>query len=67
VHFLWTKGLNTKVYIKMLPVYVGKCLSLKAVRKWVEKFYQRSSTIADNARPGRPVEIATETAVQRLE
>jgi hypothetical protein len=36
--FLWTKGLNAKdIHNEMFPVYGGKCLSPKAVHKWVEK------------------------------
>jgi hypothetical protein len=33
----------------------------------VEKFCQGRSKVTDNARPGRPVEIATEATVQRVE
>jgi hypothetical protein len=51
----------------MFPVYGGKCLSHKAIQSWVEKFFQGRSKIADDARPGRPVEIATEATVQRVE
>jgi hypothetical protein len=36
VRFLWTKGLNAKdIHKEMFPVYVGKCLSRKAVHNWV--------------------------------
>jgi transposase len=51
----------------MFPVYGGKCLSHKAVHNWVEKFSQGRSKVADDARPGHPVEIATEATVQRRE
>jgi hypothetical protein len=52
---------------KMFPVYGGKCLSRKAVHKRVEKFSQERSKVADDNSPGRPVEIATEATVQRVE
>jgi transposase len=42
-------------------------LSRKTVHNWVEKFSQGRSKVADDARPGRPVEIATEATVQRVE
>jgi transposase len=42
-------------------------LSHKAVHNWVEKFSQGRSKVADDARPGRPVEIATEGNVQQAE
>jgi hypothetical protein len=42
-------------------------LSRKAVPNWIEKFRQGRSKVADDARPGRPVEIATEATVQRVE
>jgi hypothetical protein len=38
VSFLWAKGLNAKdIHKDIFPVYGGKCLSLKAVHKLVEK------------------------------
>jgi transposase len=42
-------------------------LSHKAIHNLIEKFYQGRSKVADNARPGRPVKIVTETSVQWLE
>jgi transposase len=68
VHSFWAKGLNAKdIYKEIFPVYSGKYLSLKAVHNWVEKFSQGRSKVADDARPGRPVEIATEATAQRVE
>jgi transposase len=68
VHFLWPKGLNAKdIHKEIFPVYDGKCLSNKAVHIWVEKFSQGRSKAADDARPSRPVETATEATVQRVE
>jgi hypothetical protein len=41
---LWTKGINTKdIHKEMFRVYVGKCLSRKAVHNWVEKRDKRSA------------------------
>jgi hypothetical protein len=67
--FLWAKGLNANDILKeVFPVYSGKCLSCKAVHNWIEKFSQERSKVADDARPGRPVETATEaTALQQVE
>jgi transposase len=42
-------------------------LSRKAVHSWVEAFSQGRSKVSDDARPGRPVEIATEETVRRVE
>jgi transposase len=42
-------------------------LPRKAVHNLVEKFSQGRSKVADDARPGRPVELATEATVQRVE
>jgi transposase len=68
VRFLWAEGLNAKdIHKEIFPVYCGKCLSHKAVHNWVEKFSQRHSKVAEDARPGRPVEIATEVTVQQAE
>jgi hypothetical protein len=52
---------------EMFPVYVGKCLLRKAVKKWIEKFPQGRSKVAGDGQQGRPVEIATEATVQRVE
>jgi hypothetical protein len=68
VRFLWAQELNAKdIYKEMFPVYGGKCLMRKAVHSWVEKFIQGRSKVVDDARPGRPVEIATEATVQGVE
>jgi hypothetical protein len=62
--FLWAKGLSEKnIHDEMFPFYYGKCLSRKAVHNWVEKLSQGRSKVADETRPGRPVEIATEATV----
>jgi hypothetical protein len=44
----------------MIPVYGGKCLPRKVVHNWEDKFSQGRSNVADDARPGRPIEITTE-------
>jgi transposase len=68
VRFLWAKGLNAKdINKEMFSVYGGKCLSRKAVHNWLDKFCQGPSKVSDDAQPGRPVQIATEAAVQRVE
>jgi hypothetical protein len=51
----------------MFPVYSGKFLLCKAVHNWVKKFSQGRSKVADDTRPGCPVEIATEATEQRVE
>jgi hypothetical protein len=55
--FLWGKGLNANyIHKEIFSVYGGKCLSRKVVHNWVYKFSQGRSKIADDARPGHPVE-----------
>jgi transposase len=44
-----------------------KCVSRKAVHNWVRKFSRERSKVADDARPGRAVQIAKEATVQRVE
>jgi fructose/tagatose bisphosphate aldolase len=51
----------------MFRVYGRKCLSHKAIHSWSDKFSQGHSEVADAARLGRPVEIATEATVQQVE
>jgi hypothetical protein len=42
VHSLWAKGFNAMdICKKIFSVYGGKCLSHKAVHKWVEKHGKR--------------------------
>jgi hypothetical protein len=68
VRFLWAREHNAKDILKeMFPVCGGKCLSRKAVRSWDQIYSQGHSKVLDDARPGRPVEIATEATVQRAE
>jgi hypothetical protein len=62
------KGLDAKdIHKEIIPVCSGTCLSRKAVHNWVKKFSEGRSKVADNARPGRHVEIATEATVRRVE
>jgi hypothetical protein len=64
IFFFWANGLNAKdVHKEMSPVYGGKCLSHKVVHN----FSQGHSKVTDDARPGHPVEVATEATVQRVE
>jgi transposase len=68
VFFLWTKRLNVRdIHKEMFPLYGGKCLSRKAFHNWVKKFSQGRSKVADDTRPGRLVETATEATVQWVE
>jgi hypothetical protein len=45
----------------MFPGYGGECLLRKALHNWVKKFPQERSKVADDAQPGHPVEIVTES------
>jgi hypothetical protein len=65
---LLAKGLNAKdIHKSIFPVSGGKCLLRKVIHNWVEKLSQGLPKITDDARPGRPVEIATVATVQRVE
>jgi hypothetical protein len=60
-------GLNAKdIRKEMFSGYGGKYLLRKAIHNWVEKISEGRSKVADDARPGRPVEIATEATVRRV-
>jgi hypothetical protein len=66
--FLREKGLAAKdIHKETFPLYGGKCLSRKMVRKWTEKVCQGRSKVTDDVRPGCPIEIATKATVQRVE
>jgi transposase len=66
--FLWARGLSAKdVHKEKFPLPSGTCLSHKAVHNWVEKFSKGHSKYADDAQPGRPVEIVTEATLQWVE
>jgi hypothetical protein len=44
--FLWAEGLNAKdIHKEMFPVYVGKCLSRKAVHNWVANVSLMTKTL----------------------
>jgi hypothetical protein len=52
VRFLWVKRHNEKdIHKEIFPVYGGKCLSLKAIHSWVDKFSAERSKVANNTRP----------------
>jgi hypothetical protein len=66
VHFLCgQKNSVTTIFIKKYFLFtVGRVLFLNAVDNWVKKLSQGRSKLTDVARPGHPVEIATEATVQ---
>jgi len=60
VLFLWAKDIATKdIHKEMLPMYGEHSLSSQAVQNWVQKFSEGRTSIEDEYRIGRPVEIAT--------
>jgi hypothetical protein len=61
VRFWGPKTSLQRLFIRKFPVYAGKCLSLKVVHNWVEKFSQGRSEVADDARLGAEV---TDTSVK---
>jgi hypothetical protein len=64
MRFLWEKWFNVKdIHKEMFSVCGGKCLSLKAVHNWIEKFSQGRSQVAVHARQGADV---AETTVKIL-
>jgi hypothetical protein len=56
-----------RIFIKQyFSINGGKCLSLKVAYNGVKKFSQGRSKVADDARLGRPVQIATEAKISML-
>jgi hypothetical protein len=54
-------GSLKKIFIKKCFLFtVGSVCHNKEVHNWVKKFSQKHSKVADDTRPGHPVEIATE-------
>jgi hypothetical protein len=47
------------IHKEMLSIYGEHCLSLQAVHNWAQKFSEGRTSIEDEHRVGRPVEIAT--------
>jgi len=68
VRFLWAKKNGSKGYPQRNAAHVGEhCLSRQAVHNWVQKFSEGRTSIEDEHRAGRPVEIATPETLQRIE
>jgi len=68
VRFLWAKDMAAKDFHKeMLPMYGEHCLSRQAVHNFVQKFSEGRTTIKDEHRVGRPVEIATPATLEHVE
>ena len=55
------------IHIEMLPMYCVHCLSRQAIHHWVQNFSEGRTSIEDEHRAGRPVEIATPETLQRVE
>jgi len=55
------------IHKEMLPMYSEHCLSRQAVHNWVQKFSEGRTSIEDEHRAGRAVEIATPETLQRIE
>ena len=68
VRFLWAKKIEAKdIHKEMLPMYGEHCLSRQVVHNWVRKFSEGRTSIQDEHRAGRLVEIATPETLQRIE
>jgi len=68
VWFLWVKGMAAKdIRKEMLPMYGEHCLSHQAVHNWVQKFSEGRTSIKDEHRVGRPVDITAPAMLQRVE
>ena len=57
----------TDIHKEMLPMYGEHCLSRQAIHNWVQKFSEGWTSIEDEHRAGRPVEIATPEMLQCVE
>ena len=67
VRFLWEKDMAAKdIHKEMLPMYGEHCLSRQAVHNWVQKFSEGRTSIEDERRVNRQVEIATPATLQRV-
>ena len=59
VRFLWAKKNGSKGYPQRNAAHVGEhCLSHQAVHNWMQKSSEGRTSIEDEHRAGRPVEIA---------
>ena len=68
VRFLWPKDMAAKdIHKEMLPMYGEHCLSRQAVYNEVQKFSEGRTSVGDEHRVGRSVEIATPATLQRVE
>ena len=55
------------IHKETLHTYGEHCLSRQAVHNWVQRFSEGRTSIEDEHRVGRPVEIATPVTLQRVE
>jgi len=67
VHFLWANLEAKDIHKELLPMYGEHCLSCQAIHNWVQKFSEGRTSIEDEHRAGRPVEIATPETLQHVE
>ena len=67
VRFLWAKNMATKgIHEEMPPMYGEHCLSRQAVHNCVQKFSEGRTSIKDEQRVSRQVEIATPATLQHM-
>ena len=55
------------IHKEMQPMYGEHCLSRQAFHNWVQKFLEGWTSIEDEHRADRPVEIAMPETLQRVE
>ena len=66
--FFVRKKMEAKdIHKEMLPMYGEHCRSRQTVHNWAQKFSEGRTSIEDEHRVGRPVEIATPERLQRVE
>jgi len=66
--FVGKKKMEAKdIHKEMLPMYGEHCLSHQAVHNWVQKFLEGRTSIEDEHRAGRLVEIETLETLQLVE
>lgn len=68
IRFLFLQGkTRNEVWNELKAVYQEDCPSWATVKRWFNEFQSGRTSVLDNERPGRPVEIDEDKAIKDLE
>jgi len=67
IRFLFLDGKTCEeIKVKLQAVYKDHATSLTTIGYWVNEFKRGRTSVFDEERPGRPIEVSTEDMVNKI-